>query len=298
MRPLSAIPLLAYEGPALAALDRTPPPADLPLRLGAFVFPDVKGGSRAALMVAASGPTLTFAETPEGFRTDFLLMARVKDDKGEVVRKGSQPYRLTGPAADRDRTQKGEILFYRQPELSPGRYTVEGVVHDALGPRAGVVRMPLEVSAQTGLRVSNLVIVARTERLMSGELDPDNPLQVRDRLIYPDLGEPLRRRRTDTVAFYVTVVPSGAEPVGARLHVLQAGKVVVELSLPLDAVDASGRIQQVSQIPAGGLGAGDFQFRLVVKQGSSEPCEKLASASTSAFEGISRPPEEASFPAS
>ena len=65
------------------------------------------------------------------------------------MRKGSQPYRLTGPAADRERTQKGEILFYRQPELPPGRYTVEGVVHDALGPRAGVVRMPLDVPAET-----------------------------------------------------------------------------------------------------------------------------------------------------
>ena len=270
VRTLSAIPLLAYEGPALAALERTPPPADLPLRLGAFVFPDVKGGSRAAVMVAASGPTLTFAETPDGFRTDFLLMARVKDDKGEVVRKGSQPYRLTGTAADRDRTKKGEILFYRQPELPPGRYTVEGVVHDALGPRAGVVRMALEVSAETGLRVSSLVIVARSERLMSGELDPDNPLQVRDRLIYPNLGEPLHRRRTDTVAFYVTIVPSGTEPVEARLHVLQAGKVVAELPVPVNAADASGRIQQVSQIPAGGLGTGDFQFRLVVKQGASE----------------------------
>ena len=120
VRSLSAIPLLAYEGPALAALERTPPPADLPLRLGAFVFPDVKGGSRAALMVAASGETLTFETTPEGFRTDFTLMARVKDATGEIVRKGSQPYRLTGPAADRERTQKGEVLFYRQPELPPG----------------------------------------------------------------------------------------------------------------------------------------------------------------------------------
>lgn len=270
VRTLSAIPLLAYEGPALAALERTPPPADLPLRLGAFVFPDVKGGSRAALMVAASGPTLTFAETPDGFRTDFLLMARVKDAAGEVVRKGSQPYRLTGPATDRERVQKGEVLFYRQPELPPGRYMLEGVVHDALGPRAGVMRMPLDVAAETGLRVSTLVIVARTERLMSGELDPDNPLQARDRLIYPNLGEPLQRRRTDTVAFYVTIVPSGAERVDARLHVLQAGTVVAELPVPLNPADESGRIQQVSQIPAGGLGTGDFQFRLVVKQGASE----------------------------
>ncbi len=110
-------------------------------------------------------------ETPDGFRTDFLLMARVKHASGEIVRKGSQPYRLTGPAADRDRTQKGEVLFYRQPELPPGRYTVEGVVHDALASRAGVARLPLEVPADTGVRVSSLVIVSRTERLMSGELD-------------------------------------------------------------------------------------------------------------------------------
>ena len=270
VRLLSAIPLLAYEGPALAALERTPPPADLPLRLGAFVFPEAKGGSRAVLMVAASGPTLTFAETPDGFRTDFLLMARVKHASGEIVRKGSQPYRLTGPAADRDRTQKGEILFYRQPELPPGRYTVEGVVHDALASRAGVARLPLEVPADTGVRVSSLVIVSRTERLMSGELDAENPLQVGNRLIYPNLGQPLQRRRGGTVAFYVTIVPSGTAPVEARLHILQSGRIAAELPVPLDAVDGSGRIQQLSQIPAAGLGAGDFQFRLVVKQGAAQ----------------------------
>jgi hypothetical protein len=270
VRSLSAIPLLAYEGPALAALERTPPPTDLPLRLGAFVFPEVKGGWRAALMVAASGDTLTFATTPEGFRTDFTLLARVKNASGEIVRKGSRPYRLTGPAADRERAQRGEMLVYRQPELPPGRYTFEGVVHDALAARAGVARLMVDVHDATGPRVSSLVIVSRTERLMSGELDAENPLQVRDRLIYPNLGEPLRRRRVDTVSFYLSIVPSGPVPLEARLHIMQAGRVAAELPVPLDAVDASGRIQQVSQVPAGGLGAGDFQFRLVIKQGATQ----------------------------
>ena len=269
VRLLSAIPLLAYEGPALAALDQTPPPADLPLRLGVFVFPEVNGGSRTALMVAASGETLTFTTTAEEFRTDFTVLARVKDDKGDVVRKASQPYRLTGKAADRERAQRGEILFYRQPTLPPGKYSVEGVVHDALGPRAGVVRMPFDVPADTGLRVSSLVIVSRTERLMSGELDAENALQVRERLIYPILGEPLQRRREGTVAFYMSIVPSGVAPVDARLQILRAGQIVAELPVPLEAVDTSGRIRQLSQIPAGGLGSGDFQFRLTVTQGST-----------------------------
>ncbi len=65
-------------------------------------------------------------------------------------------------------------------------------------------------------------------------------------------------------------MPSGPAPVEARLHILQAGRVAAELPVPLEAVDASGRIQQVSQMPAGGLGAGDFQFRLVIKQGAAQ----------------------------
>ena len=233
MRLLSAIPLLAYEGPALAALDRTPPPADLPLRLGAFVFPDAKGGSRVALMVAASGETLTFAATPEGFRTDFTLMARVKDAAGEIVRKGSQPYRLTGPAADRERTQKGEVLFYRQPELPPGSYTFEGVVHDALTPRAGVARLPFEVPADD--RASRqqprdrLAHRAADER-RAGRGEPAAGPRP------PDLSEPRRAAAApprDTVAFYVTIVPSGTEPVEARLQILQAGRLAAELPVPL-----------------------------------------------------------------
>lgn len=275
VRSLSAIPLLAYEGPALAALERTPPPADLPLRLGAFVFPVVGGGSRVALMVAASGETLTFQSTPEGFRTDFTLLARVKDASGEIVRKGSQPYRLTGPAADRERTQKGEVLFYRQPDLPPGKYLLEGVVHDALTPRAGVARMPIDVPADAGLRVSSLLIVARTERLMTGELNPDNPLQVGDRLIYPNLGQTLQRRRADTVAFFATIVPSGPAPVEARLQVLQEGRLAAELPVSLSAADAGGRIQQVSQVPAGGLGTGNHVFRLIITQGTQQETREV-----------------------
>jgi hypothetical protein len=46
--------------------------------------------------------------------------------------------------------------------------------------------------------MSDLIIVDRTERLMSGEIDPGNPLQVGNRLIYPVLGQPLRRARAET----------------------------------------------------------------------------------------------------
>jgi hypothetical protein len=267
VRSLSAVPLLDYEGPVLSALERTPPPAELPLRAAALQFPMLDGVTRAALLVAAAGPTLRFATTPDGFRTDFTLLARVKDRGGDVVRKDSRAYRLTGSSPDLSRTQAGEILFYRQPDLPAGTYTLEAAVHDALGQKAGVTHVPFTIPPAMGVRVSDLVIVSRTERLMSGELDAHNPLQVGDRLIYPVLGEPLQRRRTDTVGFYF-VVAGMTKDATARLHVSSGGRVMAELPVPLQAPGVDGRIQQASQIPAGGLGTGNFVLRLVVTAGA------------------------------
>ena len=275
VRSLSTIPLLAYEGPALAALERRPPPAELPLRATALQFPMAGNGTRAALLVAASGETLTFATTPEGFRSDFTLLARVKNAGGDVVRKGSHQYRLQGPAADLARTRAGDVLFFRQPELAPGRYIVEAAVHDALVQRAGVTRVALEVPKADGLRVSDPVVVSRTERLLSGELDASNPLQVGDRQIYPTLGEPLRRMRTETVGFYV-LVAGVDQTTSARLHVLRDGQTLAELPLALDTPADDGLIRQVGQIPAGGLGTGTVVLRLVVTKGAERVIREAA----------------------
>jgi VWFA-related protein len=267
VRSLSSIPLLAYEGPALAALEQPAPPAQIPLRATALQFPVAGGGTQVAVMVAANGQTLTFEKTADGFRTDFTLLARVRDASGAVVRKGSQPYRMTGPPAGLEKARAGDVLFYRQPTLEPGQYTLDAVVHDALNGKAGVTRVAVTVPAVASFRASDLVIVDRTERLMSGELDPDNPLQVSERQIYPTLGQPLRRTRTEHVAFYI-VLDGADQTTSARLHVIRQGQTLAELPVPLQSPDAGGRIRQVSQIPAGGLGTGDFVLRLVVSKGT------------------------------
>jgi hypothetical protein len=117
VRSPSAIPLLAYEGRAIADLERKPSPTELPLRVGAFVFLQEKGDARLAIVAATATGLMTFETTATGFRTDFTLLAQLRDAAGEVVRRGSQPYRLSGPLADRDRAAAGEVIFYRQPTL-------------------------------------------------------------------------------------------------------------------------------------------------------------------------------------
>ena len=80
MRTPGTVPLLAYEGPALAALDMSPAPADLPLRATALVFPD-GAQSRVAVLAATDAAALRFgvdAKT-ETYQTDFSIVARIVD---------------------------------------------------------------------------------------------------------------------------------------------------------------------------------------------------------------------------
>jgi VWFA-related protein len=117
VRAPGALPVLAYEGPALAALDDSPLPTQLPVRGSLFSFPDAKGPGRHALLVSAEARALTVETAGGSFRTDFTILARIKDGTGEVVRKASQPYRLNGPAAQADSVKQGDVLFFRQPDL-------------------------------------------------------------------------------------------------------------------------------------------------------------------------------------
>jgi VWFA-related protein len=91
------LPLLAYEGPALAALQQSPAPLDLPLRATALVFPGASQ-SRVVVLAATDADALRFEHDAKTrtYRTDFNVLARIVDAGGEVIRQSSQPYRLSG----------------------------------------------------------------------------------------------------------------------------------------------------------------------------------------------------------
>jgi VWFA-related protein len=264
VRALGAIPLLAHEGPALAALDREPRPTDLPITARAFIFPT---GDEARLALLASTPAsaITFAADDTGFRADFTILARIRDANGEVVRKASEPYRLSGPLGDKDKAQRGDVLFFRQPTLPPGRYTLDAVVHDALGKKAGVVSESFEVPAAGGLAVSTLLVVGRGERVADPQ--PDNPLYVGNVLVYPNLGEPIRK--TDAaITLFLTVLPVAGRTPSAELELLRGADALAKVPLKFDAA-VSGRIQQLWRVPIDTLGPGDYTFRVIIADGSN-----------------------------
>ena len=258
---IGTLPVLAHEGPALAALDRVPAPRELPVRGGAFVFPSPAAPeARVAVLVAVDGAALRRKgdATRDAARTDFTIVARLKDGTGDVVRKASQQYRLTS-------STPGEVLFFRQPSLAPGAYVLEYVVHDALGARAGTGTAPVIVpnGREGEPRVSSLLIVRRTERVPAGERSSTNPLYYGDLLLYPNLGEPISKAQTPAVSFAFTIVP-GAQPVRAALVLSQGGLALGQTPLPLGTPDANGVIWHSGQVPLATLPPAEYTLTLMV----------------------------------
>jgi hypothetical protein len=274
VRTPAGIPVLGYQMPALTALEQQPAPHDLALQARTFVFPDASGKMRVPILMRADAHALQFDLASHGYHAEFAMVARVIDATGAIVRLASQPYTLSGARDQVDTVRAGSILFYRQPELPPGRYTLEGVIYDAVGKRAGVVRSPLDVPAiadDAGPRVSSLVLVMAAERVEAGDLHADNPFYLGDVLVYPNLGEPVHRGSAEQpgkLGFYLTIQTRPGDRASAVLQVRRryahADSVMADLPLPLGEPDATGRIQQIGRFPLQGLPAGDYIVRVVV----------------------------------
>jgi VWFA-related protein len=263
------MPFLAYEAPALAALEAQPTPGGLPLRARALVFP-APGEARIAVLAATDGGAIRFERDAirNRYRADFTILARIKDRAGNVVKKASEPYRLDGPLEDLDQVRAGEVLFFRQPDLNPGDYTLEVAVHDTLAARSGVHRSAFTVpDASERWQVSSLVLVRRAEKVAEAERQPGNPLYAGDVLLYPNVGEPYRKDRDGAMTlFCVFTGPRGAAP-GVKLEVVRDGQLVAELPLSLSPADQTGRIEHIARFPLAPLDPGHYALRLHVQDG-------------------------------
>ena len=163
----------------------------------------------------------------------------------------SQHYEVNGPIGQMESARRGDVLFYREPELPPGVYTMETVVHDALTGKSSIRIATVDVPTTDPkkLRMSSLVIVKRGEKLNPKERRADNPLGVGDVLVYPNLGDPVSRAAKE-VGFFFTAYPvTGGATLEATLELLQNGQRVAQIPMPLAAADSSGRVQQLGRLP-------------------------------------------------
>ena len=272
VRDSGGAPVNSWEAPALGLLEATPVPNAFPVRAGSFLFPESARPGLAPVIVDFKTAPLSFFDSGDGktYASDFAVIVRFLDGQNNVVKKVSQHYEVKGPIADTERAKQGEVVFYREPNLPPGVYTMETIVYDNPSGKASVRFATVDVPKvdATGLRVSSLILTGRAEKVPEQDRRKDNPLLVNDVLVYPNLGEPVSKSAKE-LGFYFTVYPARGAAPDAVLDLLSNGKAIGHLPLALGAADASGRIQEAGRLPIDQLAPGTYELQVTITQGST-----------------------------
>lgn len=278
VRPVESTPLKAFEAPALAQLDRAQRPSQFPLQAVGLAFPSPKRPGLTPVLVHVPANTIAYVlDTNDKtknrmHRADFTVVVRVRNEAKHEVDRLSQHYALSVPEANLEAARKGDLLFYREADLPPGRYTLEAVGYDAISTRASVTTATFEVPSPAAdhPRLSSIVLVGKAEKVSASEPRGDNPLFYGDTILYPNMGDPFRKSASPALGFFFTVygVKENATSRKAILEVYQGDHATGKVTADLPAPDASGRIQYAGALPLQGFSAGAYTLKVTASDGS------------------------------
>jgi VWFA-related protein len=274
----SSASLADFEAAAVAALNNSP--AALPVKAMALLFPQATPVARAPVMAQIPSEAITFVEdkAAKTWTTDFRLIVSVKNRENQEVKNLSQQFRLTGPLDKLAEAKRNGLSYYREAELPTGAYEIEIIAHDAPSAKASKQRIPLEVAAEgeSKLSLSSVIIVASASQAPANR-QADNLFVANDLLLIPNLGDPIRKTVSKQLPFFFTVRPAkGIAVPTAELEIVQSGRSLAKLPLPLPPSDASGRIQFVSALPLDSLSAGSYELKISVSDAKSAVSRSVA----------------------
>ncbi len=278
IRAIESAPIKAFEVPAIAQLERSPRPDHFPLRVTGLSFPEPKRLGLVPVLVEVPGNTISYAPDKDDksgkkmHRADFSVVVRIKNEAKHEVDRLSQHYLLDATEANLAKARAGEVLFYREAELPPGKYTLEAVAYDAVAGRASVSTRTLEVPSadEHRLRLSSLVLVKRAEQVGASE-HKEGPLYYGNTLLYPNMGEPYKKSAAKALGFYFSALSpkDGPAPDKATVEVWRSAQQVGLVTTPLPAPDTGGRIQQAGALPLSGFLPGSYELRVTLRDGTS-----------------------------
>jgi len=265
------LPVLDYEVPAIAAARNGRGSGNQTvLHSSALSYPEP--GRNGMALILAEAPLFAFkfaaANDKKTYTTDFSIVALVRDETEQIVQKLSQHYALTGALQDVETARKGNVLFYREAQLSPGKYQVQLIAYDAASSEVRVSTTPLEISStdETKPRLSSVAVLKRAERLTAEEQKHDQPLRFGELLVYPNLGERIDRNATKQLAYFFTAWPAkgSTKPLQMTLEILQNGRQVGATSGELPPADERGQVKYAGSFALDKFGSGVYELKITV----------------------------------
>jgi VWFA-related protein len=269
-----ATPVLSYEVPALALLGKGERPDTFSLSAAAFNFPETGRTGLAPVIVEA--PTEAFSFEVDGarkfYKTDFSIVVLLKDQSGQVVKKLSNQYQLSGAFDQLEAARRGRILFYREAELAPGSYRLEVAAYDQPTGRASVRIGTLEVpeTDEGKLRLSSIAILRAVEKAGAAE-KTGKPFQVGDLFLYPNVGEAVDKDASKQLPFFFTIYlpPGKATQPKLLIELRQEGRALAQIPTRLNPPDAEGRIQYMSGASLESIQPGEYELKVTVEDGTT-----------------------------
>ena len=268
---MGQLPVLDFEAPAIAAARKVSSISK------GFAF---KGAALSYPEQSRQGLSLVLAEAPlsafsfsqgnddKSYVTDFSIVALVRNQANQVVQKLSQHYALNGPLDQLKTAKQGDVLFYREAQLSPGTYTVELIAYDGPTGKANVQKAILDIPDvdDTKPRVSSVSVLRRAEQLSPDEQKRDQPFRVGDLLVYPNLGEPILKSSAKQLAFFFTAWPSkgSTSKLKVTMEILQNNRSLGKTSGQLPEPDGQGQIKYASSFPLDKFQTGAYVLKVTV----------------------------------
>lgn len=261
-------PLLEYEAPAVAVLQKGQSPETLPVHARVLSFPKPGQSGFVTILADVAQGALSYREQEDGtLASNFAIVALVRNPSGKIVRKTSQQYRLSRkpgspPGGD-------SILFYRELKLPPGKYEVEVAAFDAVSGHSGVHRqglvLPEPDPSLPGL--SSLMIVQAAETIGEKERAAATPFHYRDLLLYPKLGDRLSKTRSKEVMLYFTVYPNDKREHEATIDVFRFDRNLGRSVVELPAANGDGEVQYARAIGIEKFPPGTYTLRVSIPAG-------------------------------
>jgi hypothetical protein len=209
--------------------------------------------------------TVRVDEKKKTYDTDFSVITLIRNEAGEVVAKLSKQYRLNGPSDKAEEAKTGRLLFYREAELPAGRYKLETIAYDVPSGRASIRTALLEVSESDDekLRVSDVMILKRAEPANGADEDRRNPFHIGDKVVTPNLGEPIQRSLKQVPFFFTAYIPTGSKP-RLVIELFSEGRSLAQMPGGLPQADDLGRSQFVAGLPIEKLPVGSYELKITV----------------------------------
>jgi hypothetical protein len=259
------------EVPALLLLD-VPAHADaIPLLVATLRMPEPDARGKTVLVATVPLDGLTFeppapSSPPSGRLT---VLARVENQKHDVVHYAAQTYDLTARPGQMDAA--GSILFFTEAVLPAAALSVAIVAFDALGQRGSVRTETLNAPAETpdNLRVGDLVVATQMHpRQPATPTSTTNGIPFGDVVLVPNLGEPIPAGSQLIVAFQA-VADRKRGALDGSLDLKRDGAVVSSLPLRLPEPKDDGLLRFATRFSTERLQPGGYVLVLTARQGNA-----------------------------